>query len=198
MTPFANRFTVVYDACVLFPSTLRDFLMWLALENIYRAKWSDEIHEEWIGAVLRKAETQGRIDITRDKLERTRLRMNESVLDCLVTGYESLIQTIELPDPKDRHVVAAAIKSQANAIVTFNLKHFPRGALAQFDIEPIHPDEFVLCQFDFAQQAVFKAAKSQRDNLKNPPKTVDEYLASLLNCGLAQTATILRQYRELL
>jgi len=100
----ASHFTVVYDACVLYPAPLRDLLMHLALTDLYRARWSDAIHDEWIRNVLAK-----RDDLTLQQLERTRQLMNSHVRDSLVTGFEYLIPSIALPDPDDRHVVAAAI-----------------------------------------------------------------------------------------
>ena len=102
--PMASHFTVVYDACVLYPAPLRDLLMHLALTDLYRARWSDAIHDEWIRNVLAK-----RDDLTLQQLERTRQLMNSHVRDSLVTGFEYLIPSIALPDPDDRHVVAAAI-----------------------------------------------------------------------------------------
>jgi hypothetical protein len=122
-----NRFTVFYDACVLYPAPLRDLLMRLALTDLYRARWSDQIHEEWITAVLRN-----RSDLSRAQLERTRSLMNAHVRDALVDGYQSLIPALALPDPDDRHVLAAAIKRGADLIVTFNLDDFPDHVLASY------------------------------------------------------------------
>ncbi len=119
-----NRITVVYDACVLYPAPLRDLLMRLALTDLYRARWSDQIHEEWITAVLRN-----RPDLSRAQLERTRSLMNAYVRDALVDGYQSLVPALELPDPNDRHVLAAAIQCGADLILTFNLDDFPEQAL---------------------------------------------------------------------
>jgi len=104
-----GRITVVYDACVLYPAPLRDFLMHLALADLFRAKWTERIHEEWIGALL-----QRRPDLTRDKLERTRQLMNQSAQDCLIQGYETLIDAVALPDEDDRHILAAAIYSRGD------------------------------------------------------------------------------------
>ena len=123
-------FTALYDACVLYPAPLRDLLMHLALTDLFRAKWTDAIHEEWMRAVL-----ETRPDLTREKLERTRNLMNAHVRDCLVTGYEGLIPGLPLPDPDDRHVLAAAIRGRADVIVTFNLKDFPATTLAPLGIE---------------------------------------------------------------
>jgi predicted nucleic acid-binding protein len=116
-------FTALYDACVLYPAPLRDFLMRLALTDMYRARWTDRINDEWIGAVLRS-----RPDLKPEQLERTRSLMNESIRDCLVTEYDSLIDALTLPDPDDRHVVAAAIRARADVIVTFNLNDFPNDS----------------------------------------------------------------------
>ena len=95
-----------------------------------------------------------RQDLTQAQLERTRDLMNKAVPDCLVTSYESLIDGLSLPDPDDRHVLAAAIRCQAGVIVTYNLKHFPEEALAPYGIEAQHPDEFVSHLFDLDPGAV--------------------------------------------
>jgi len=112
--------------------------MHLALTGLFRARWTDQIHAEWIGSVLKN-----RPDLTREKLERTRSLMNAHVLDCLVTGHEDLIEGLTLPDPDDRHVLAAAIRSSASVIVTFNLDDFPPKYLDELGIEARHPDEFI-------------------------------------------------------
>lgn len=167
--------------------------MHLALTDLFRAKWTDQIHEEWIRSVLKQ-----RSDLKREPLERTRALMNAHVRDCLVAGYESLIPAIALPDPDDRHVLAAAIKSGADMIVTFNLKDYPDECLAPYGIEATHPDDFVNYQIDLAANVVCGAAKRHRQSLKSPPKTVAEYLESLERQGLTQTVSILKQYSELI
>ena len=185
-----SHFTAVYDACVLYPAPLRDLLMHLAMSNLFRAKWSDEIHEEWIRNVLKE-----RPDLSREKLQRTRRNMDKNV-DGLVTGYESLIPGLMLPDEDDRHVLAAAIRAGADVIVTFNLKHFPAAYLNQFGIEPQHPDEFIFHQIDLHPDAVCEAAKRQRASLKNPPKTVAEFLEIMEQQRLPKTAEFLRLRQE--
>src|SRR5438270_13155098 len=108
------KMTVIYDACVLYPAPLRDLLIQLATAGIFRARWTDRIHEEWIRNVL-----ANRPDLTRGQLERTRDLMDRSVRDCLVTGFEGLIEGLSLPNENDRHVLAAAIRCNADAIITF-------------------------------------------------------------------------------
>jgi hypothetical protein len=124
--------------------------------------------------------------------------MNANVRDCLVTGYDPLISGLSLPDPDDRHVLAAVIQAGAGVIVTFNLADFPTEVLAENGIEAMHPDDFVTSQLDLAPHVVCKAAKRQRESLRNPPKTVDEYLEAMERQGLAQFAAALRQFAELI
>ena len=188
-----SHFTVVYDACVLYPAPLRSFLMYLAVTDPYHARWTNDIHEEWMRNVVKD-----HADIPREQVERIRDLMNFYVRDCLVTGYEPLIGGLALPDQDDRHVLAAAILSGADTIVTFNLKDFPENALKPYGIEAQHPDEFLNCQLDLAPNVVCAAAKRHRGRLKNPPMNVEEYLTSLERRGLAQTVSSLREYAELI
>lgn len=186
------KFSVIYDACVLYPAPLRDLLMQLALTDLFKARWTDQIHEEWIEALLRRDKYD------RAVLERTRALMDASVRDAKVSGYEGLIEALVLPDPDDRHVLAAAIKAGANAIVTFNLKDFPSDVLSNYGIEAIHPDEFVYYQIDLAPAIACGAIKRQRESLKNPPKEKDEFLAILQKQQLPKTVSALRTFIELI
>ncbi len=181
--------TAFYDANVLYPAELRNLLMHLALTGLFRAKWSADVHEEWICSLLQK-----RPDLTRDKLERTRMLMDKHAVDALVTGYEDLIPGLQLPDKQDRHVLAAAIRCHANVIVTMNLRDFPSDVLAPLGMEAQHPDDFVLHLLDLGPGAVASAAQHHRESLKNPPKTVTEYLETLERQGLTQTVPVLREY----
>ncbi len=185
----SSHFTVVYDACVLYPAPLRDLLMHLALSDLYRARWSDLIHDEWTRNVL-----ANRPDLTQDQLNRTRRLMNANVRDSLVTGFEYLIPSINLPDPDDRHVAAAAIHSGASLIVTFNLKDFPADALKPYNLAAQHPDDFIVDLLDLHPAGVLESAASHRRSLKNPPKTADEYLDTLLAQGLTQSVAVMRQW----
>jgi hypothetical protein len=181
-------FTAFYDASVLYPSELRNLLMHLALTDLFRARWSAAVHEEWIRALLRR-----RPDLTREKLERTRMLMDRHATDALVTGYEELIEGLRLPDADDRHVLAAAIRGRADVIVTCNLRDFPADALKPYGIEAQHPDEFILNLLDLAQGVVVGAARDHLESLKNPPKTVEEYLNTLEARGLTQSVSVLRE-----
>ena len=184
-----NRFTVVYDACVLYPAPLRDLLMRLALTDLYRARWSDQIHEEWINAVLRN-----RPDLSRAQLERTRSLMNAHVRDALVDGHQPLIPALELPDPDDRHVLAVAIQCGADLILTFNLDDFPEPALAGYGIGACHPDLFLVDQLNLDAERVCMAMRQHRTSLRNPPKTVEEYLVTLKEQGLSRFSQAVQHY----
>ena len=181
------NFTAIYDACVLYPAPLRDFLMWLALTDLFKARWTDEIHDEWIRNVLKN-----RSDLTLQQLTRTKDLMNTNIRDCLVDGYQALIPTLTLPDPGDRHVLAAAIRCNANVIVTFNEKDFPRQHLRSHVIEAQHPDEFISHLLDLNSRLICQAAEKHRLSLRKPPKTTTEYLDTLSQQGLPKTALILR------
>ena len=181
-------FTALFDACVLYPAPLRDLLMRLATTDLFRARWSAAIHDEWTEAVLR---TRPEL---RPQIERTRHLMDAHVLDSLVTGYEPLIETLELPDPDDRHVLAAAIVGRADLIVTKNLKDFPAEQLAQFGIAARHPDAFIGNLLELHEAAALAAVAEHRASLRNPPKTVADYLDTLLAQDLPETVTSLRRH----
>jgi predicted nucleic acid-binding protein len=181
-----SRYTALYDACVLYPAPLRDLLMQLALTDGFRARWTEAIHEEWIRAVLRV-----RPDLQAKDLHRTRDLMNANVRDCLITEYEPLISELELPDPHDRHVLAAAIRGRVDVIVTYNLKDFPPKLLESYEIEAQHPDEFIAHLIDLAPTSVLEAAKLVRARLKSPPLSAQEYLEALTRQQLSKTVDFL-------
>ncbi|MDD3029246.1 MAG: PIN domain-containing protein [Alphaproteobacteria bacterium] len=186
-------FTALLDACVLYPAPIRDLLIRLARTGLYQAKWTDQIHDEWIQNLL-----VSRPDLTKEQLQRTRTLMNSAVLDCLVKNYESLIPSITLPDPNDRHVLAAALRSRTDVIVTFNLKDFPEDVLSEYGIQAQHPDEFMSHLIDLAPGIVCSSVKHMREALKNPPYSVAQLFATLEGLSLVQTVAALRDYADLL
>lgn len=167
--------------------------MHMAVQNLYLAKWTNAIHDEWIASVARD-----RRDLAMTQLRRTRDLMNAHVPDCLVTGFESLIETLTLPDPEDRHVAAAALHCGAQVVLTFNLGDFPRAALGPHGIVAQHPDEFLARQHELAPHVVCAAANRHWASLKKPPKSVAEYLATLESQGLPQTVAMLRRFEAVL
>jgi hypothetical protein len=180
-------YTVLLDANVLYPAPMRDLLLQLAITDIFRARWTVDIHREWIDALLLNQPHRDRA-----ALERTRDQMDSATRDCLVTGYHSLIPSLELPDPDDRHVLAAAIVGRCDAIVTRNLRDFTDDALALHGIEALHSDAFLHAQLGLEPVIFRTAVRKVRARLKKPPYSVDDYLDMLTRQGLVTTVSELR------
>ncbi len=161
--------------------------------GLFRARWTSEIHDEWTRNLL-----LNRPDLDAQKLQRTRDLMDASVMGCLVTGYQSLVNAINLPDKDDRHVLAAAIHCSADAIITFNLKDFPPSAMKDYEIEAQHPDEFLHHQFGLDSAAVLRAARNCRDRLRNPQKNSHDYLNTLESQSLPKLISELRPFADLI
>jgi predicted nucleic acid-binding protein len=187
----ATGAAAIIDACVLHSAAVRDLVVRLAQAGLLEGRWSDEIHEEWMRNLLKNNP-----NITRERLERTRSLMNAAVRDCLVTGYLQLVDSLTLPDPDDRHVLAAAIHVGAGQIVTFNLSDFPLQALAPHGVEARHPDALFSEIMEAAEDEFCAAVRIQRRALKNPPMTVDELLAKFEAAGLPRTAAQLRKHAD--
>ena len=165
-----GNFTVVFDACVLYPALLRNVLLQLATTELFRARWTEAIHDEWTRSLQ-----ADKPDISAAKLAAYRQAMNDSVPDCIVTGYEPLMKGLTLPDANDCHVLAAAIRCRAE-----------------------HPDEFVLHLIDLAPATVCVAMKTVRSRLRKPPHTAEELLERLAEHGLVGSASKLREFAQML
>ncbi len=188
-----SQLIVVYDACVLYPAPLRDLLMSLTQSGLFQARWTEQIHREWMENLLRNSP-----HLTRERLERTRDKMNAAVRDCLVEDYEPLIETLDLPDADDRHVLAAAIASGASRIVTFNLKDFPLSRLQTYGVVAQHPDEWVSDLLQRDALRVCLAVAQQRARLRDPARTVEELLETFVLQGLPKSVERLSEFRDVL
>jgi predicted nucleic acid-binding protein len=181
------RYTALLDANVLYPAPIRDLLLSLAAVGLYHARWTDRIQQEWVRNLeANRPELAG-------KFVQTVQLMNTAIPDCLVENYEHLIESLQLPDPDDRHVLAAAIAGHADAIITLNLQDFPSVALEPHKIEAQHPDEFLLNQLDLNEAAAMYAIRSQRARLKSPPRSAEEFIETFGRLGLPMTTARLRQ-----
>lgn len=187
-----SHFTAVFDACVLYPAPLRDLLLRMAVTGILRARWTHRIHDEWTRAVLAK-----RPELAEEPT-RTRTLMDDAVPDRVVTGHEPLETGLQLPDPDDRHVLAAAILCHAGTIVAYSLRDFPPTVLSPYGITAQHPGEFVLHALDLHPAGVCAAVRAQRESLRNPPRTAEDLLDTLLSMGLAESVAQLRRFPGLL
>jgi predicted nucleic acid-binding protein len=180
-------FVVVYDANVLYPSTLRDVVIRVAQAGLVQAKWTDRILEETFDSLLKN-----RPDLDPTLIARTRQLMGDAIRDVRVEGYEPLIDALDLPDPDDRHVLAAAIKAKAQLIVTANLADFPDIALTAWNTEAKHPDDFLVDQFHLDAITLHQIIQAIADSW-TPPATIDQVLDSLQRSGAPQAAALLRR-----
>ena len=179
--------SALLDACVLYPARLRDLLLSLAAADFFRPLWSDLIQEEWITNVLAH-----RPDLTRAQLEKARDAMSQAFPDASIRGFEPVIATLVLPDPDDRHVVAAAVHARADLIITVNLKDFPPAALIPRGVQATHPDDFVDYLFDLDEDEAFAAIAKMRRRLHAPSMTPKEFVESIEKAGLLRVASRLR------
>jgi len=180
--------TAILDANALYPAPLRDYLLHLAAVGLFSPHWTAEIQEEWIRNLL-----LNRPDLKRLDLEKTRNAMDAAFPSANVEDYTDLINSLSLPDPGDRHVLAAAIAANADFIVTNNLKHFPADVLAPHFIRAISPDEFVLQLIATDWDAALLALENQVKLLRNPPLSKQDVLKNLQSCGLLKSVAALNE-----
>ena len=188
------RYTALLDACVLYPLAMTDALLSLATAGFFSAKWTTRIELEWIRAIERqRPDLVGRLDVRRDS-------MRLAILDWEVPepAWVSLAQGIQLPDPDDTHVLAAAIAGHADCIVTSNLKDFPSTVLDVFGIEAIDPDTFIINQWDLDPVNAISAFKRMRARRLKPQSSPEDFAYALELGGLPTTAQRLRAASELI
>ena len=173
------KLRAVLDANVLYPAPLRDFLLRLAQLELFEPIWTKQIHLEWVNNLLKK-----RKDIDSNRVQRTVFLMNKSFPKANIKVGKELIESIELPDKDDRHVLGAGIKSNSKFIITNNLKDFPKKYLRSFHIEAIDPDQFVVKLIKIDADKVQKAFENQLHSLKNPPLKRDDLIGILVKNGL--------------
>lgn len=188
----SSNFTAILDACVIYPAMLRDILVRLSVKGLYRAKWSEMIHEEWIRSV---ADTLGKDPVA---LRNTADLMNRAVLDCLIEDFDSIRVEIDLPDEDDRHVVQAAVRGRVDVIVTKNERDFPRSELEKLGILVEHPDTFVCHLLDLFPNEVCHTAGEMRAAYSNPAFTRDEFLKALINQGLGLSVERMKSLLDLI
>ncbi|MCC7464824.1 MAG: PIN domain-containing protein [Saprospiraceae bacterium] len=178
------KFTCVLDTNVIYPLEVRDLLFWFAHYELYTPKWSSEIFDEWKKVMERKglphAEIAKRIE-----------KANKAFPDALVRNYESLIASLHLPDERDCHVLAAAIKTNAQVIVTNNLKDFPPEILEQYGITAKNADDFLTDIIDLNHEMALEAFQKMVLNRKNPELDQYQVLDALRKNGLIETANYL-------
>lgn len=183
------HFTALIDANVLFPIVVRDYLLWLSIHGLYSPKWSAKLLEEFTSIFEKKKKR-----LTPEQIERQIELMNKACPNALVEKYQGLLPSINLPDLNDKHVVAAAIKCNANVIVTYNLKDFPSECLDSFGLEAVDPDTFIADMIDLSPELCCDAFREMVLGKNKPPYSESEYLEIFRKNGLDQTAEALSKY----
>lgn len=166
------RIRVLLDACVLLPYQLADLLLWLADAEMYEPLWSEEILDEV------ERNLTGKFNLSPEKASRRLNHMRSAFPNAVVKDYEDLIPAMT-NDPKDRHVAAAAVRGGAALIVTANIRDFPPESLEQYDIEAVHPDDFLQDQFDLDPTVTVACLRQQRAAYTRPQFTFREFYLSL-------------------
>lgn len=178
------RFTAVLDTNVLFPLYCRDILLWFAHYELYTPKWSVHIFDEWEDVMRRQC-------MPEEKIQRQLEVVNMGFPDARVRNYQPLIPSLNMKDLNDRHVLAAAIKANANVIVTNNLKDFNSAYLAKFNLIAQNPDDFLTDMIDLNPNTAVEAFKAMILQKKKPPMTAFEVLEVLKKSGLPSAANYL-------
>lgn len=189
----SRRYIALLDANILASMTLTDIFVQLAVDDLFQAKWTSEIHREWMAAVL-----AFRPHIAPHRLERRRMQMDLKAPESLVTGYDGLISRLSLPDAHDRHVLAAAIAGRCDLIITKNLKDFPTETLAAHDITAQHPDDFLLKLLLNEPLLLCQSLRTVRLRSSKPSYSVAEYLTILAKNDLVQFTAELEYLLHLL
>lgn len=169
--------TIVLDANVLYSARLRDLWMELGVAGLVNPVWTTRIEAEWIAAALRaRPELEGH-------LRRTASIMRLVLPEALVADDPSIAASVTLPDADDTHVVAAALKSGAEAIVTFNVADFPAQVLQPLGIEAITPDVLFVRMASEDEEGFLAAAAGVRARLRAPPVDATGYSTGLARAG---------------
>jgi hypothetical protein len=162
---------VVFDACILYPFHLRNIVVQAAVDRLVEARWTDAIHDEWIRNLA-----AGTPNIPIERLQTTRRLMNTALPAAISSGYEDLIPTVSLPDPNDRHVVAAAIAAGASVILTWNLRDFPATALKKHGLRRQTPDTFLADVYDQARDLAVSSLAHARRNLNKSRVSASDFI----------------------
>jgi predicted nucleic acid-binding protein len=186
-------FAALFDANVLASIRITDLSIRLARTGLFKIHWSDMIHDEWSRAVAKLHP-----HLTQEQITRRRSQMDHAMPQAMVAGFEQLISGLTLPDPDDRHVLAATLTAKADVIVTFNLKDFPSDVLDPFGIEAQHPDVFLSYQRTLDETRFLRIVKEAREALNEPPLSADEYIEGLRRQGLQTVADELGKAKPLI
>ncbi len=186
-----DRIVAVCDACVLYPFHLRNILVQLAVDGLFEAHWSDDIHDEWTRNLLVNVPS-----IPPARLHRTRQLMDAVLPMARIDGFHHRIASIHIPDANDRHVVAAAIEAKASHILTWNLSDFPITALEPYGLIRATPDTFLAELHDQMPAPVEASLENARLNLRRSSMAQDQFLDMLRDQNLVELVARLKSVHE--
>lgn len=178
-----NPVVAVCDACILYPFHLRNVIVQASVDRLFHARWTDAIHDEWMRNLI--SNTPG---LSIDRLEATKRLMNVALPEATVAGYEKHIQAINLPDPDDRHVVAAAIEADASTIITWNLRDFPVSELTKHNLVPQTPDTFLISLYEHIPDRLAGSIANARRNLSRSRVSESDFIGILRDQKLTELA----------
>jgi predicted nucleic acid-binding protein len=184
-------FVALLDANVLYPAYLRDALLRLAEAEVYQVRWSRQILDEMSRNVL-----ENNPDLSEENMERLVRAMERAFPEAMVTGHELLIPSMT-NDPKDRHVLAAAIRGRADVIVTSNVRDFPPEACEPYDVDVQTPDEFLNYQWEIGDpDYLLGVVEEWASVLRSPPLALEELLEKLSSAAPTFSKTVLAFSRQ--
>lgn len=179
-------FPAFFDTCALYGATLNDLILWLAEGGTFRPLWSEGIMSELKKNLVENGHDQ-------ELIEKRLSQMRAVFPDAMVDGYEPLIEGMTC-DPKDRHVLAAAVRANAEVLVTFNLKDFPDSCVEGYEIEIVHPDDFLLDQLDLYPKLVVDSLVRLTTLYKTPQVTMEDLLEMLIRSGVPNFVDEVRRH----
>lgn len=182
-------FKVLLDADVLYPVYLRDLLLRLAERGFYQVRWTDQILQE-VSRNIKKRQPEDR----HDRVDRLIARLGAAFPEARVAGYEDLISAMK-NHPKDRHVLAAAVKDNVDVIVTNNKQDFPRESYLQYDLDVLTADEFLVCQWSlYSPEAICSTLEQMADSYSNPPVNLEAFVTSNWLKTIPSFCSVAQQY----
>lgn len=177
--------TAFCDANVLYSALLRDLLIRLALAGLCELRWSEQVQDEWIRNLLAVRPDR------HQALARTRTLMDRALPQASTHGYEGLIPTLTLPDPDDCHVLAAALHSGADVLLTFNLKDFPPANVPGCVLLVTHPDAWLVDVTAQDEELTLTVVRELLAALRSPPLKVADLAEALNRLTLTRTAEVM-------
>ncbi|MFC5345742.1 PIN domain-containing protein [Brevundimonas staleyi] len=191
---FANRFTALVDACALAGALKRNLLLTLAEAEFFRLRWSETILDETEAAIARMLTAKG-VEDAADRAARARRAMVDAFEEACVGDFSAMMDAVTgLPDPKDRHVVAAALQTSAAIIVTDNLRDFPEAVLAPLNLEARSADAFIADTIALDPGRAVAAIQRMRRRFNRPEKSAEVLLLDMEAAGLTETVDVLKPH----